>query len=188
MKQLFLITLLLTPFISSGQDKIHPFGDYTVRTGFCNYYARIEVMYQDSSLNIICDGEGGLYHEIDSTTITDDGIPDFVALFNAEDAQFWPVFIVSQKGKHSYKFYEPKFEYMSYDVYYENRENDHYEEISKQYGPFAIKDIDGDGKKDLLIHVLKKDESIKPIKGISDTITHATILQHLIPKHEIPQQ
>ncbi len=188
MKSLSLIIILFLPLTSFAQDDVHRFGDYTVRLGFCDYYARIEVQYKDSSLNIICAGEGGIYRQIDTSTITDDGIPDFVVSFNTEDAQFWPVFIVSQKGKQSYKFYEPKFEYMSYDGFNENGEEDYSEEVTKQYHPFAIKDIDGDGKKDLLVHVLKKGESIKPIKGISDSVMHDTILKHLIPGHEMPQQ
>lgn len=180
MKLIGLFTLLLTGLHLSAQTE-SPFvntcffGEYRVETGFCEYNSKLGVFYRDKPVALFCNGEGGGYSFVDTINLNNDDQPDFVCSHHQEDAWFYIVLLVSQKA--GYRFVDIGAEYMSVEVY-GNLQN----EDEQFLRDFRIKDVNGDGRQDIVLNVLEKDGKMIPVKDFTDTRRHNDLVKAISGK------
>jgi hypothetical protein len=166
--RLIAILLLLFPLYTyataqSNPKKNYRYGAYIVKMNYCSENSSLEILKDDKQLYYTCSGDG-LYYYIDTLSLNDDGIPDFITGYQMEDYVVLSVLVSAVNN--SYKDIEIA-EIMLADIY----SNTHLSN-GEVYRDFKLTDIDKDGKKDIITNIIiDAAGNIKPT-DMTETMLH----------------
>jgi|GEM_PF-4544066 len=171
---LFALLCILTSALPIELEKksVQNYGDYTIETGFCGQRAGINIYKKQQPIYSLCFGDG-YYSHIDTYTLNNDGIPDFIYVFSFEDYSFLGT-LVSSPDTPYYKNIDLDYEIM--DCIAEKSRNYDIHEIHDM----AFVDTDGDGDKEILTYIgLGENYKFIAIPGCTDTIKREQIANEI---------
>ncbi|MCX6232099.1 MAG: hypothetical protein NTZ33_11200 [Bacteroidetes bacterium] len=185
MRNLILFGFLsLILFKSLGQDssdyiRTYKFGNYTIKTAYCKENPSIEIIQNGNTIYYDCSGEGYGYTDIDTLTINSDKLQDFIFCYKMEDYTIVGIFVSTDKSPF-YRDVDIVYVFAP-DIYgyYEYKKG----EILKIY---ILKDINKDGKRELITNVIERKGHTYPIKNFTDTISNKEIMERIEGKIKEP--
>jgi hypothetical protein len=149
---LFLLALLSASTCcaaqSSPQHEWH-FGAYTVRAGECATNTALTISRGSDTLYYNCGGDGFGYTIVDTISLNNDSLPDFVYAYQMEEYTVIGM-LVSRPGKKHY---------LDIDITYDFDPQTYDTTIAKDavIQTLVLRDINNDGRRDMLINSLAGD-------------------------------
>jgi hypothetical protein len=173
---LFALFFFIAGIKCKSQDfiKVYNFGDYRVETGFCKSNTSLKIYKQNKIVYSDCSGDGVGYFLVNTMYLNNDNVPDFIFGYKMEDYSLVGLLL----SKNTSPFYgsidiKEIFDPLTYGNI----------KISKNetIKPLILRDIDNDGRKDILINIIENNnnKSVKVIKGFTDTISYIKLKRFL---------